>query len=170
MKQLNGRPKKKVGRQSRPIFNSDLSRCVRLLCLQGENEQLQNGRGESRTRGGTDGERERERETLVKLARYNRKRSNLLLITAWPLLHHPSRQRGGQQQQSQVLPPLPSDNSSTRTRNTIIYHFEVTPLSSHTHKHKLRFYSSQLIRNALTLQVNTLQSCKQHISVQLHWL
>ena len=98
---------------------------------------------------------ERERETLVKLARYNRKHSNLLLITAWPLLHRPSRQRGGQQQQSQVLPPLPSDNNSVCTRNMIIHGFEGTLLSSHTqtHTHTLA-YSSQFIKNALTLQLN----------------
>lgn len=102
--------------------------------------------GENRTGGcKTAGEREskgwhktqRERETLVKLARYNRKRSNLLLITAKPLLHHPSRQRGGRRH-SRLLP---SDNGSEHTKSLIIYLSEAihgtatirTTARAHTH-------------------------------------
>lgn len=80
---------------------------------------------------------QRERETLVKLARYNRKRSNLLLITAKPLLHHPSRQRGGWRH-SRLLP---SDNSTEHTKSLIIYLSEAIhgtatmSTTAHTHTH-----------------------------------
>lgn len=102
-------------------FNPDFSRCVRLLCLQGKkkNKKIEQGTTKQAGRDGRVAQTCREAETLVELAHCNRKLSNLLLITARPLLHRPSRHRGGQRH-CQVLPALPSDDNSSHTQQAWI--------------------------------------------------
>lgn len=60
-------------------------------------------------------ERERERPPWVKLARYNRKRSNLLLIKASPSSTAPPHTEG------QVLPPLLSDNGPGHNKSAVTH-------------------------------------------------
>lgn len=116
------------GGQSGSIFISDFPCRVRQLCVHMELER-QVGKQAKEEVAGAQGRK----ETLVKLAHFNRKHSNLLLITTGPscLCLHPPRRRGGQQQ-GQVLPPRLSDNNLEK------YHF-LSVRSDSTHGHRLRF-------------------------------
>lgn len=113
--------------QSWPIFNSDFSRCVRQLCPQGNRWVVEKRAGEREDEEVAPAwkERERKRETLVKLARYNRKHSNLLLIRAGP---------------SSTVPPDTEDDSSTAkfSQNCPL----ITARHTHKHTHTKYGYSS----------------------------
>lgn len=148
------------------IFNSNFPRCVRLLCLQGNRMsgcKTCRGRAEEEV-----AEAWREKD-LGEVSTLQQETLQSAFNHSRPLLRRPSRQRGGQQQ-SQVLPPLPSDNNSVSTpRNTIIY---LCQLRSHKHTHGLWQYNSQWIRNTQSNLLTATRTIKKYICVDLqsHWL